>query len=80
MNPHAARLKPVEAQIAAIEKPYRDRLRERKRERLDPAYAAALAAAEEERTPSSSDWRADAQRMLNVSWRRTGRRTVARGP
>lgn len=65
---YAARLKPLEAQIAAIEKPYYARLRSEKRSRLEPAERAALETPEKERTPKQRALAEAAQVSLNVSW------------
>ncbi|MFM8394789.1 MAG: DUF1549 domain-containing protein, partial [Acidobacteriota bacterium] len=68
---HLEKLKPLKEQIAAIEKPYVDRLKAEKRARLEknePVFAAALAKPADQRTELEKQQAKDAQRMLNVSW------------
>lgn len=68
---HQEKLKPIKEQIAAIEKPYVDRLKAGKREKLEqnePVFAAALAKPAEQRSELEKQQAKDAQRMLNVSW------------
>jgi mono/diheme cytochrome c family protein len=68
---HQEKLKPIREQIAAIEKPYVERLKREKKEKLErsePVFAAALAKPSEQRTELEKQQAKDAQRMLNVSW------------
>ena len=68
---HLEKLKPLKEQIAAIEKPYIERLKAEKRQRLEknePVFAAALAKPADQRTELEKQQAKDAQRMLNVSW------------
>jgi mono/diheme cytochrome c family protein len=68
---HQERLKPIKEQIAAIEKPYIERLKAAKRadlEQHEPAFAAALAKPADQRTELEKQQAKDAQRMLNVNW------------
>ncbi len=65
---HEERLKPLKAQISAIEKPYYERLRAEKRMRLEPAERIALDTPEKERTPKQRTLAEAAHVFLNVSW------------
>ena len=65
---HQERLKPIRDQIAAIEQPYRERLRKQKLARLEAPYAAALAVEEKLRTPEQRRLASEAQVMLKVDW------------
>ena len=65
---HKEKLKPIQDQIAAIEKPYKDRLVAEKRAALEPFFANALAKDNKQRTEEEKKAAQDAQRMLNVQW------------
>ncbi len=65
---HKKKLKPIQDQIAAIEKPYKDRLTAGKRAKLEPQYANVLAKDEKQRTDEEKRLAKDAQRMIDVSW------------
>ncbi len=65
---HKEKLKPLLDQIAAIEKPYKERLTAQKRAKLETQYADALAKEEKLRTDEEKRLAKDAQRMLDVSW------------
>lgn len=65
---HKEKLKPIQDQIAAIEKPYKDRLTAEKRAKLEPQFANALAKEEKSRNEEEKRLAKDAQRMLNVNW------------
>ncbi len=65
---HEQKLKPIKEQIAAIERPYRERLKAEKQSRLEPAYAQALTKPAEQRSELEKQTAKDAQRMLNISW------------
>lgn len=65
---HKEKLKPIQDQIAAIEKPYKDHLVEKKRAALEPIFAAALAKDDKVRTDEEKRLATDARRMLNVQW------------
>ncbi len=62
------RAKPIDAQIAAIEKPYRVTLREQKRQALAPEYKAALAVDAAKRTPAEKKLASESSTQLNLSW------------
>jgi hypothetical protein len=65
---HKEKLKPVQDQIKAIEKPYKDRLTAEKRAKLEPRFAKALEKDEKQRNEEEKRLAKDAQRMLNVGW------------
>jgi hypothetical protein len=65
---YEARLKPVTDQIAAIEKPYRERLREEKIAHLDAEPAAALRVPKKERTPEQKSLAKDAEAQVKLTW------------
>jgi len=62
------RTKPIEARVAEIERPYRDQIREAKRQALPPEYKAALAIDAAKRTPAERKLASEAGTQLNVSW------------
>jgi hypothetical protein len=62
------RVKPIEAQIAVIEKPYRERLREQKRLGLAPEYRAALAIDPARRSAQAKKLAGEAGTQLAISW------------
>ncbi|HMZ20926.1 MAG TPA: DUF1553 domain-containing protein, partial [Blastocatellia bacterium] len=65
---HKEKLKPIQDQIAVIEKPYKDRLTAEKRAKLEPQFANALAKDEKSRNEDEKQLAKDAQRMLSVNW------------
>ncbi|MBM3457279.1 MAG: DUF1553 domain-containing protein [Armatimonadetes bacterium] len=65
---HGELLRPIRQQIATLEAPYRARLQEAKRDRLEPRYAGALQTAAAKRTPEQQRLAQDAQTMLKVDW------------
>ncbi len=65
---HQARLRPIQAEIGALEKPYRERLRKLKYEALEPAYRVALDTPEKMRTADQKRLATDAQKMLGIAW------------
>lgn len=65
---HKDKLKPIQDQIAAIEKPYKDKLVAEKRAALDPVFANALNKEDKLRTDEEKRLAKDAQRMLSVQW------------
>jgi hypothetical protein len=62
------RLEPVRKQIAAIEKPYRDRLRELRRSKLEAAFRAALAIPADQRTPDQKRIAKEAEDQIKIMW------------
>lgn len=65
---HKEKLKPIQDQIAAIEKPYKDRLTAEKRAKLEPYYGNALAKEEKSRTAEEKQLAKEAQNMISVKW------------
>jgi cytochrome c553 len=65
---HKEKLKPILDQIAAIEKPYKEKLTAAKRAKLEPQYANALAKEEKLRNEEEKRLAKDAKRMLDVNW------------
>ncbi|MEK7830751.1 MAG: DUF1549 and DUF1553 domain-containing protein, partial [Acidobacteriota bacterium] len=65
---HKDKLKPIQDQIAAIEKPYKDKLVAEKRAALEPVFANALNKEDKLRTDEEKRVAKEAQRMLNVQW------------
>lgn len=65
---HRERLRPVQQEIAELERPYRERLRQQKLARLDPEYREALAVPEAKRTPEQKRRAQDAEAMLKIAW------------
>jgi hypothetical protein len=63
-----ARMAPLRVQIAAIEAPYRARLTEEKKARLEPKYRDALAIPADKRTPEQKELAAHAQILAKVTW------------
>jgi hypothetical protein len=63
-----ARLGPLRKQVAEIDAPYRRRLTEAKRAKLEPKYVAALSVEAKQRTPAQVKLAADAATLLKVSW------------
>jgi hypothetical protein len=61
-----AKLTPLRSQVAAIEAPYRKKLREIKRAKLEPHYRAALDASK--RTPEQERLAGQAQTLIKVTW------------
>ncbi len=68
LNIHKQKLKPIQDQIAEIERPYQELLKAEKRTKLEPKYVEALAKDEKLRSVEEKRLAADAQRMLNLSW------------
>ena len=65
---HKERLKPILDQIAAIEKPYREKLTAGKRAKLEPQFANALAKDEKLRSDEENRLAKAAQNMLEIKW------------
>ncbi len=65
---HKERLKPILDQIAAIEKPYKEKLTAAKRAKLEPLFADALAKEEKLRSGEEKRLAKEAQSMLEIKW------------
>jgi hypothetical protein len=63
-----AALAPLRRELSALEAPYKERLREAKKAKLEPAYREALAAEPKKRTPEQKRLAADAEVLLKVTW------------
>jgi hypothetical protein len=68
LKAHNERLKPILDQIAAIEKPYREKLTAAKRAKLEPQFANALGKAEGLRSDEENRLAKAAQNMLEIKW------------
>jgi hypothetical protein len=65
---YEAKRKPIKDQIDAIEKPYRERLREEKKARLEPRYLAALDIPKDQQTEEQKVLFKEASAQIKVSW------------
>ncbi|MBM3784417.1 MAG: DUF1549 domain-containing protein [Acidobacteria bacterium] len=65
---HAGREKPVKDEIAAIEKPTREKLQAAKRAMLSPAHRAVLEVGKDKRTPEQDILFKEAQKQIGLSW------------
>jgi hypothetical protein len=65
---HGEKLKPILDRIAAIEKPYREKLTAAKRAGLEPRFAGALNKEERLRNDEERRLAREAQSMLEVKW------------
>src|SRR5262249_20371915 len=65
---HKEKLKPVLDQVAAIEKPYKEKLTAAKRAKLEPQFAGALAKEEKLRSGEEKRLAKEAQSMLEIKW------------
>jgi mono/diheme cytochrome c family protein len=65
---HQEKLKPTLDQIAAIEKPYREKLTAEKRAKLEPRFANALTKEEKLRNDEENRLAKEAQSMLEIKW------------
>jgi hypothetical protein len=65
---HAARLKPVEDAIKAIEKPYRDRLIEERKAALEPKLRELLDTPKEKLSPADQVLQKNAREQVTPSW------------
>lgn len=63
-----AKLMPIRSQIAALDAPYRKRIREAKLAKLEPLFKKALDTDSTKRTPEQQKLAAQAQTLLKVSW------------
>jgi len=65
---HKERLKPVQDEIAAIEKPYRERLRAAKLAKLEPRLVEAVNTAKGKRSEEQQRLAKEAEAQAKVSW------------
>lgn len=65
---HEGLLKPLKDEIAAIEKPVREELREAKKKLLAPALLAVLDVPKDKRTPEQELLFKDASKQIGLSW------------
>ncbi len=65
---HNSKLKPIQAQLKAIEKPYEDKIEAGKRALLEPLYAQALAKDAKERNAEEKRLADAAERMIEVKF------------
>lgn len=65
---HAAKLKPIEDAIKAIEKPYKEKLIEERKAALDPKLRALLDVPKEKLSPADKDLQKNAKDQINPSW------------
>lgn len=68
MKDWEARIKPVQEQIQAIEKPYRARLTEEKRKKLEPELRTALDTPKAERNPEQEILYRNASTQIKPTW------------
>jgi hypothetical protein len=61
-------LKPIQNQIAEIEKPYRERLREERKQKLDAEHLAALDVPKEKRNDDQKRLAKEAEAQLKLLW------------
>jgi hypothetical protein len=65
---YEARLEPIRKQIAEIEKPYRERLREEHRQKVDAEHLAALEVPKEKRNDDQKRLAKEAESQLKLLW------------
>jgi len=65
---HQARVKPIQDEIKAIEKPYEERLRGQKRARLEPAMRALLDAPKEKLSEAEKVRQKEVREQITPSW------------
>ncbi len=65
---YEARLKPITDRIAAMEEPYKTKLRQEKVNALEAAHAKALATPKDERTPEQQKLAKEAEEQVKVPW------------
>jgi hypothetical protein len=63
-----ARIDPIKKEIQGIEKPYRERLREQKRAKLDSSFRAALEVPPDQRNEEQKRLAREAEAQIGVSW------------
>jgi hypothetical protein len=65
---YEARLKPIQQQIDQIEKPYRELIRERRTQKLEPRFRQALEIPKAQRTPEQAQLAKDAEDQIKPAW------------
>ena len=65
---HEAQIEPLKAKLKEIEERFKDQVRERKRAELEPAHAAALEIAEDERTKEQQRLAKEAESQISPVW------------
>ncbi len=68
MKAWEARLDPVKKEIAELEKPYREKLKEQRKARLEPKYRAVLEIPADKRTPEQKQLAKDAETQITPMW------------
>ncbi|HUQ91477.1 MAG TPA: DUF1553 domain-containing protein [Bryobacteraceae bacterium] len=68
LKAYKARLKPIEDAIKEIEKPYREKLKAEKYQKLEPAFRAAFDTPKEKRTDEQKRLAKEAEAQVKVSW------------
>ena len=63
-----ARMKPLRSAVEAIDSPHRRRLREAKKQNLEPAYRSALATDAQKRTKEQQQLARNAETLIKVTW------------
>ena len=63
-----ARVKPIEDEIREIEKPYRERLRDEKRKKLEARHFRVLETPKDKRTAEEQTLAKEAEAQIKVSW------------
>lgn len=66
-----AKTAPIKSRVAALDRPYQEKVREMKRARLGPSYQEALKVDPKKRTPEQEKLAKDAQTLLKVTWDET---------
>jgi hypothetical protein len=65
---YEARLKPIQQQIDQIEKPYRELIRERRTQKLEPRFREALEIPKTQRNPEQAQLAKDAEDQIKPAW------------
>ncbi|HEX3146668.1 MAG TPA: DUF1549 and DUF1553 domain-containing protein [Gemmataceae bacterium] len=63
-----AKINPLKTQVEAIDKPYRAKIRDGKRDKLEPAYRAALDTESSKRTAEQKQLASQAETLIKVTW------------
>jgi hypothetical protein len=68
MQAYEAKLKPIQAQIDEIERPYRETLLKQRIQKLEPKYRSVMDVPKEERTPEQKQLAKDAEDQIKLAW------------